>query len=82
MEKILSVDNLSSGYGQFTVLRDINLYVGKGEIVSVVGANGAGKSTLLLTISGHLATNAGQIKFEDQSISNLPAHDCPEKGLV
>ena len=82
MEKILRVDNLSSGYGQFTVLRDINLYVGEGEIVSVVGANGAGKSTLLWTIAGHLSINAGQIRFENQSIANVPAHDCPAKGLV
>ena len=82
MEKILSVNQLSSGYGELPVLHNIDLHVNRGEIVSVVGANGAGKSTLLLTLSGHLMAQSGQVQFDNHDITRLPAHDCPERGLV
>ena len=52
--KLLTINNLNSGYGDVHVLRDISLYVEEGEIVSIVGANGAGKTTLMKTISGQL----------------------------
>ena len=64
MNPILSIQSLSSGYGELPVLRDITLEVGQGEIVSVVGANGAGKTTLLLTISGHLRAHSGTVRFD------------------
>lgn len=82
MDAILSVESLSSGYGELPVLERITLEVGQGEIVSVVGANGAGKTTLLLTISGHLRAHSGRVNFDGHDITNLPAHTAAERGLV
>ena len=82
MNSILRVESLYSGYGELPVLEDIRFEVGRGEIVSVVGANGAGKTTLLLTISGHLRAHSGSVHFDGQDMSRLPAHEAAEHGLV
>ncbi len=82
MTSILRVQSLYSGYGELPVLEDIHLEVGRGEIVSVVGANGAGKTTLLLTIGGHLRAHSGTVHFDGQDITRLPAHDAAAHGLV
>ena len=82
MSVILQVEDLCSGYGELPVLDKVNVEVGQGEFVSVVGANGAGKTTLLLTISGHLATRSGRVTFDGHDITNLPAHKAAERGLV
>jgi branched-chain amino acid transport system ATP-binding protein len=82
MDAILSIESLCSGYGELPVLDNITLAVGRGEIVSVVGANGAGKTTLLLTVSGHLRAHSGRVMFNGHEITNLPAHTAAERGLV
>ena len=82
MTNILSVESLRSGYGELPVLEGITFDVGQGEIFSVVGANGAGKTTLLLTIGGHLQAKSGRVMFDGQDITNLPAHQAAERGLV
>ena len=82
MSSILLVEDLFSGYGELPVLDSVRVEVGRGEIVSVVGANGAGKTTLLLTISGHLRAHAGRVSFDGKDITNLPAHAAAERGLV
>ena len=82
MSRILQVENLCAGYGELPVLDHVNIEVGSGEIVSVVGANGAGKTTLLLTVTGHLQTRAGRVTFDAQDITGLPAHGAAERGLV
>ena len=82
MSNILSVESLRSGYGELPVLEGITFDVGQGEIFSVVGANGAGKTTLLLTIGGHLQAKSGRVMFDGQDITNLPAHQAAERGLV
>ena len=82
MDAILSVKSLYSGYGELPVLEGITIEVGRGEIVSVVGANGAGKTTLLLTIGGHLKAHSGSVHFDGQDITNLPAHEAAARGLV
>ncbi len=58
---MLEVRALTTGYGRHAVVHDLNLSVGEGEIVALVGANGAGKSTLLKTISGLLPALSGRI---------------------
>ncbi len=82
MSAILGVIALCSGYGELPVLDDITLEIGRGEIVSVVGANGAGKTTLLLTIAGHLRAFSGRVNFDGQEITQIPAHRAAELGLV
>lgn len=82
MEALLSVSDVSSGYGHITVLRNVSLEVEPGEIVSVIGANGAGKTTLLLTIAGHLHARSGRIRFAGEDIGNEEAHDTVRHGIV
>jgi len=55
------LDGVTAGYGQATVLRDLNLRVGEGEVVALLGPNGAGKTTTLLTISGLLSPRKGSV---------------------
>jgi branched-chain amino acid transport system ATP-binding protein len=82
MESLLKVQSLCSGYGELPVLDHISLEVGKGEIVSIVGANGAGKTTLLLTIGGHLKAFSGSTLFDGQDITRIEAHEAAPRGLV
>ena len=68
-QDMLSAEGLTSGYGQVTVLRQVSLRVGHGEIVAILGANGAGKSTLLKTIVGLVRPTAGSVKVDGNDIT-------------
>lgn len=82
MSKIaLEVRGVSSKYGKITALKDINLVVNEGQLVSLVGSNGAGKTTLLRCISGAVPLSAGDIYFEGEAISTMPAHRRVELGI-
>lgn len=81
-DTILRVQALCSGYGQLPVLDSVSLDVKRGEIVAVIGANGAGKSTLLLTVSGHLKAFSGQVTFDGEDITRIPAHQAAARGLM
>ncbi len=63
-------------------MRDLSLEVGKGELVSLIGANGAGKTTTLKAISGVLAPSAGRIVFEGEDITRAPARRVLELGIA
>jgi branched-chain amino acid transport system ATP-binding protein len=65
---MLELQNISAGYGGVDVIRDIDLTVRAGEIVTLVGANGAGKSTLVKTISGLVPARSGTITFDGRRI--------------
>jgi branched-chain amino acid transport system ATP-binding protein len=82
VEPLLEVAGLHAGYGATEVLRGIDLVVGRGEIVAVLGANGAGKSTLNRAISGVLACSRGSVRFEDSSIDNEKPHVIVARGLI
>ena len=78
----LHVHRLSTGYGDLTVVRDIDLEVDEGGLVVLVGANGAGKSTLLRTISGLIHPSLGEIRLMGQRIDRLMPHQVVEMGFV
>jgi len=78
---LLNIENLHTYYGHVHALKGIDLEVGEGEIVSLIGANGAGKSTTLRTISGLIRPREGRITFGDQEISGMPAHRIVEGGI-
>jgi branched-chain amino acid transport system ATP-binding protein len=78
----LSVRNLCAGYGSATVLWDVNLHVGAGEIVAVLGANGAGKSTLLRALSGAIAVKSGAIALDDRDIVGNSPDNILRLGLA
>jgi len=78
----LEVKNLNVGYGDVQVLWDVSFSVGKGKIVSLVGANGAGKTTLLKTISGLIRPMSGDIIFEGEPLSHLNSKEIVELGII
>ncbi|MES2210637.1 MAG: ABC transporter ATP-binding protein [Chloroflexota bacterium] len=80
-EALLVVDQIHTYYGQIHALRGISIEVGKGEIVTLIGANGAGKTTTLKTISGLLHPRQGHVRFEGQDISKVAAHTLVQMGI-
>ncbi|WP_440059518.1 ABC transporter ATP-binding protein [Thermogladius sp. 4427co] len=82
MAHILEVRNLRAGYGEFEVLRDINIHVDKGEIVAIVGPNGAGKTTLLRTIMGYTTVYSGSVLFKGIDITRRKVHERVAMGLM
>jgi len=79
---LLSVDCVTSGYGDMEVLHEVSIEVDKSEVVTVIGPNGAGKSTLMKTVFGLLKPKAGEIVFEDKGISGLPPDQIVRRGLA
>jgi branched-chain amino acid transport system ATP-binding protein len=79
---LLEVTNLNAFYGAVQILHDVNLSVGKGEIVGLVGANAAGKSTLMFTLAGLRTTYQGEVRLEGEAMEGLPAYERPARGLV
>ena len=69
---LLELENISTGYGHFRALFDVNLRIDEGETHAIIGANGAGKSTLLRTICGLLRTDADKVRFDGQAIGQGP----------
>ena len=78
---MLSVENISSGYGKSSVLHDISFHVDDGEIVSLIGPNGAGKSTALKTVFGFLSVQNGKIIFNGNDITKKKPHDLAAAGM-
>lgn len=78
----LKVDGIDVFYNEFKALWDINLEVGSGEIVSIIGSNGSGKSTLLNTLAGQLTPRKGGISYFGESIAGLPPHHTVAKGIA
>jgi branched-chain amino acid transport system ATP-binding protein len=79
---MLEAKGLSSAYGRITVLHDVRLTIGKGKIVTLIGANGAGKTTLLKAISGVQPITAGELVFEGASIARLSSHARVAAGII
>ena len=67
----LTVTGLAAGYGDAPTIMDVDLTVGRGEIVTVVGPNGAGKSTLLKAVLGHLRPMTGTVLLGDRDLTAL-----------
>ncbi len=82
MRLLLEIRGLEVGYGELTILRDINLKVREGELIAIIGANGSGKTTLLKTIAGLIQPRKGEITYEGKRIDMLPPHDRAELGIV
>ena len=73
MEKILQIQNLVKQFGQNTVLHGINLEIEKGQVACLIGPSGSGKSTLLRCINLLEMPNGGQVLFNGQNVTTLPA---------
>ena len=81
-EPMLVVNGLHVGYGATEILRGIDLSVGAGEIVAVLGSNGTGKSTLNRTISGVTRLWRGSIRFEEAPIERDNPSAIVARGLI
>ncbi len=79
---ILNVANLCAGYGDMPVLSGIELTVGAGEFVAVLGRNGAGKSTTMRCIAGLHTPESGEIALEGETITRARADERLRSGLV
>jgi branched-chain amino acid transport system ATP-binding protein len=79
---LLSVEKLDAFYGPVQILHDINLSVGSGQIVALVGANAAGKSTLMFSLAGLRTACSGRISIGEERIDALPAYERVLRGLV
>ena len=79
---LLSISKLSAHYGRIRALNNVDLHVGDGELVALVGANGAGKTTLMRTISGVQDTSSGKIMFDGKDITRLSAAGRVQLGIA
>jgi branched-chain amino acid transport system ATP-binding protein len=79
---LLKVENLNAFYGPVQILHDINIEVGAGQIVGLVGANAAGKSTLMFTLAGLRTRFQGRVSIGDERIEALAAYERVLRGLV
>ncbi len=78
---MLKLENVQTGYGNILAIKDVNLEISEGEIVTLIGANGAGKSTTLMTISGVVPTRAGRILFNGREIQKMEADQIVRLGI-
>ena len=78
---MLKLIDVEAGYGPIPVLHGVNITVGEGEIITLIGANGAGKTTTLMTICGLVPPRAGDILLDGTSIRGVPANRLVEMGV-
>ncbi len=82
MSAVLTLESVNTFYGPIQALRDVNLEVNEGEIVTLIGANGAGKSTLMMTICGNPRARTGNIIYRGEDITNLPTHEIARRAIA
>jgi branched-chain amino acid transport system ATP-binding protein len=78
---MLQVENLSAWYGAARILYDLDLTVGRGEVVALMGRNGAGKTTTMNAIMGLIAARSGAVRFNGEDISRLKPFEIARRGL-
>jgi len=78
---LLSIRGVETFYGKIQALRGIDLDVGEGEIVTLIGSNGAGKSTLMMTVCGTPRARAGSIVFDGRDIAAMSTHLIARLGI-
>ncbi len=81
MKPLLKVEGLVAGYGKVSVVRDVDLEVGEGEVVALLGPNGAGKTTTILTMAGELPPLEGTVRCLDLD-GNPPLYERARAGLA
>jgi branched-chain amino acid transport system ATP-binding protein len=82
MTPLLEARGIVAQYGRIRVLHGVDIRVGAGELVAIVGANGAGKTTLLRILSGVLPLHAGHVAFEGRSLARVRSSQRVGLGIV
>ena len=78
---MLEINGLETAYGQSQVLFGMELNVGKGEVVTLLGRNGMGKTTTLHSVMGLVPSRSGNIRFQGQELRALPSYQIAKTGL-
>ena len=78
---MLKLNNYNVAYGQSRVISDMNLDIGEGEIIALVGRNGMGKTTLLKSLIGMVPQESGEILLDGQDISAQQSHERVASGI-
>ena len=78
---MLEINGLETAYGQSQVLFGMDLNVGKGEVVTLLGRNGMGKTTTLHSVMGLVPSRSGNIRFQGQELRELPSYQIAKTGL-
>ena len=78
---MLEINGLETAYGQSQVLFGMELNVGKGEVVTLLGRNGMGKTTTLHSVMGLVPSRSGNIRFQGQELRDLPSYQIAKTGL-
>jgi branched-chain amino acid transport system ATP-binding protein len=81
MSELLHIENLSAGYGEAVVLHDINLAIGEGQTLALLGRNGTGKTTLINTLAGATRQHGGTISLGGVALHKLPPHQRAAAGI-
>jgi branched-chain amino acid transport system ATP-binding protein len=79
---LLQVEELDCRYGLLQAVRGVSFAVAQGEIVALIGANGAGKTTLLRAIAGAHLPHAGNVTFDGEDVTRVPAHRRVARGIA
>ena len=79
---LLELRQLEVHYGGIRAVASVDLEVGEGELVCLIGANGAGKTSTLKALCGLIGSKSGTIRYGGEDISHAPVHELPRKGLV
>ncbi|MEV4605139.1 ABC transporter ATP-binding protein [Neorhizobium sp. LMR1-1-1.1] len=78
---LLEVSNLNAWYGESHILHGVNMTVGEGETITILGRNGVGKTTTLRTIMGIIRERKGEIRFAGKDMLGVPLHRTAHAGL-
>jgi branched-chain amino acid transport system ATP-binding protein len=78
---MLELSDVSVSIKRTNILQNVALHVPNGSVVGLIGRNGAGKTTLMRTVMGFLPADQGEVRFQDQSLTRLPAHKRARVGI-
>ncbi|MCW2526164.1 MAG: transporter ATP-binding protein [Pseudonocardiales bacterium] len=81
-EAILECRNLQAGHGQVTVVRNLNLSLGAGQVLALLGPNGAGKTTLMTTLAGLIPRMGGEVLVAGKELPNAKPGAANKAGMV
>jgi branched-chain amino acid transport system ATP-binding protein len=79
---LLALEGLKVSYGGIQAVKGIDLVVGKGELVCLIGANGAGKSTTLKGVTGLQPVSGGTVRYDGEDVTGRPAFELVRRGLA
>ncbi len=82
MAHLLDVDHVSKSFGGLAAVRDLSLFVDRGDTLGLIGPNGAGKTTLFNLITGFYKPDSGSVSFKGRKISGLKPYRVTKSGIA